>query len=150
MINNTLKFCTWNIQGYYSRLIGNKFEDKDFLEWFSEVDVVGITETHVHAEVLDEMNIPGFHRLDVKNQSKNKRSNTASKGIAVFVKESKKNLFSVVDMENEDVIWIKMKKGESGEARDVFIGTCYLNPPASQKDDLKISQLEENVILFIR
>ena len=67
MINNTLKFCTWNIQGYYSRLIGNKFEDKEFLEWFSEVDVVGITETHVHAEVLDEMNIPGFHRLDVKN-----------------------------------------------------------------------------------
>ena len=66
----------------------------------------------------------------------------------MFVNESKKNLFSVVDMENEDVIWIKMKKGESGEARNVFIGTCYLNPPASQKDDLKISQLEENVILL--
>ena len=93
MITNTLKFCSWNIHGYSSRLLGNKFEDEDFLDTFKDVDVVGLTETHIHDEVLDQMNIPGFHRLKVKNQPKNEKSNKASKGIAVFVRENKRNLF---------------------------------------------------------
>ena len=68
MITNTLKFCSWNIQGYNSRIIGNKFEDKEFLENFSDTDVIGITETHMYDEILDKMSIPGFKRLDVFNR----------------------------------------------------------------------------------
>ena len=146
MIANTLKFCSWNIQGYNSRLVGNKFEDKEFLKQFEDIDFIGITETHMHVEVLDKMNIPGFHRLHVKNQPKNKKSNKASKGIAVFVKENIKSLFSLVMMDNEDAIWVKMKREVSGETRDVFIGTCYLNPSKSKKTDQKISKLADDVI----
>ena len=94
MITNTLRVCTWNIHGYYSRTIGNKFEDKEFIKTFDDVDVIGITETHSHEEVNDEINIPGFHWLKVKNELKNKRSNTAPKGIAVFVKEDKKSFLA--------------------------------------------------------
>ena len=145
MITNTLKLCAWNIHGYYSRLIGNKFEDKEFIKIFDDVDVIGITETHMHEEASDGMNIPGFHRLKFKNELKNKRSNTAPKGIAVFVKEDKKKLFSPVMMDNEDAIWIKMKKEISGEAQDIFIGTCYLNPSRGQKNDQKIAKLAEDI-----
>ena len=77
MINKKLRFCAWNVQGYNSRQIGNKFEDKEFLECFKEMDFVGITETHVHTEVLDKLNIPGFTRLHFINESKNAKSNTA-------------------------------------------------------------------------
>ena len=145
MITNTLKFCSWNIQGYFSRLLGNKFEDKDFLDTFKDIDVVGLTETHVHDGVLDQMNIPGFHRLKVKNQPKNEKSNKASKGIAVFVRENKRNLFSPVMMDDEDAIWIKIKKELSGEKRDIFISTCYLNPPTVRNPDHKVSKLAESV-----
>ena len=45
----------------FSCTIGNKFQDKEFIKTFDDVDVIGITETHLHEEVNDEMNIPGFH-----------------------------------------------------------------------------------------
>ena len=146
MISKKLKFCSWNIQGYSSRLIGNKFEDKEFLKIFEDVDFIGLTETHMYAEVLDKMNIPGFHRLHTKNQPKNKKSNTASKGIAVFVRENIKGMFKLVQMGNDDAIWVKMIKEKSGESKDIFIGTCYLNPSRCHSTDQKISKLSEDIV----
>ena len=60
------------------------------------------------------MNIPGFHCLRTLNQTKSCNSNTASKGIAVFVKEIVKKFFTLVSIENEDAIWVKLKKEQSG------------------------------------
>ena len=147
MISKLLKFCSWNIQGYNSRLIGNKFEDKEFLHLFEGLDFIALTETHMHVEEMGKMNIPGFHLLDYKNQSMNMKSNTAPKGIAVFVRETIQDMFSLEkSMINDDVIWVKLKKEKSGESKDIFIGTCYLNPSKSQKTDQKISRLSEDVI----
>ena len=146
MICNKLNFCSWNIHGYNSRVIGNKFNDEEFLKQFDNIDFVGVTETHIHTEVLDKMNIPGFHRLDVKNQPKNLKSNTAPKGIAVFVKENLKEFFTLVSIDNQDAIWVKMKKERSGEARDLYIGTCYFDPSNGKESDKKITKITENII----
>lgn len=148
MISKKLRFCAWNIQGYNSRQIGSKFQDKEFLSRFKNTDFIGLTETHVHEEVLDEMNIPGFSRLQFKNEAKNKKSNTAQKGIAVFVKEDVKHLFHLVPSDNEDIIWVKMKKEDTGGNKDVYIGTCYLNPSKGKDSDRKITKLTEDVITF--
>ena len=150
MISNKLNFCSWNIQGYNSRQVGNKFCDQEFLSKFENTDFVGVTETHSHTEVLDKLNIPGFHRLDVKNQPKNRKSNTAPKGIGVFVKESIKNLFTLVPIVNEDAIWVKLKRELSGEERDIYIGTCYLNPSKGKESERKIAKLTENIISLQR
>ena len=146
MAKNSLKFCAWNIHGYNSRQIGNKFEDNEFLDCFKNADFIGLTETHIHNEVLDKMNIAGFSRLVVKNQSKNVKSNTASKGIAVFVKEEIKDIFHPVPMDNEDVIWVRINKEDTGRKRDIYIATCYLNPSQAKGTDRKISNLTEDII----
>ncbi len=146
MANNKLKFCSWNIQGYSSRQIGNKFQDNEFLACFKGIDFIGLTETHMHNEVVDKMNIPGFCRLKMKNQLKNLKSNTAQKGIAVFVKEEIKNIVHFVPMDNEDVIWVKIRKEDTGRNKDVYIGTCYLNPSQAKATDRKIVKLTEDVI----
>ena len=146
MFGNALKFSAWNIHGYNSRDIGNKFHDEEFQNIFNNDDFVGLTETHVHDEILDKMNIPGFHRLKVKNRPKNHKSNTAPKGIAVFVKESIKELFSVVNIENEDAIWVKVCKELSGEEKDLFIGTCYFSPSKGGENDRQICKLTENIM----
>ena len=146
MFGNALKFSAWNIHGYNSRDIGNKFHDEEFQNIFNNDDFVGLTETHVHDEILDKMNIPGFHRLKVKNRPKNLKSNTAPKGIAVFVKESIKELFSVVNIENEDAIWVKVCKELSGEEKDLFIGTCYFSPSKGGENDRQICKLTENIM----
>ena len=82
----------------------------------------------------------------MKNQRKNAKSNTAQKGIAIFVREEVKNIFHLVPMDNEDVIWVRLGKGDTGGARDVYIGTCYLNPSHAKNTDRKIARLAEDVV----
>ena len=93
MFSNKIRFCAWNIHGYNSRLIGNKFCDQEFRKNFENADLVGVTETFMYTELIDKINIPNFHRVKVLNQAKNCKSNTASKGIAVFVREKYQGVF---------------------------------------------------------
>ena len=148
MIGTALKFCSWNIHGYKSREIGNKFCDEEFLNIFKNNDFIGLTETHLHDEILDKMNIPGFHCMKVKNRRKNLKSNTAAKGIAVFVNDNIKELFSVVEIDNEDVIWVKISKELSGEEKDLYIGTCYFKPSKGGESAREIDKLTENITFF--
>ena len=67
----TLEFCSWNIHGYQSRQIRSKFLDPEFLNIIEKVDFLGLTETHVHDEILEDLNIPGFIRISYKNRKKN-------------------------------------------------------------------------------
>ena len=96
------------------------------------------------------MNIPGFELLASKSHSKNLKSGNAPGGIAVFIRETRINLFETVKLENEDTIWVKVKKEATGEERDIFIGTCYFNPQrTNNKDSQQMSNLTEN-ILFLK
>ena len=70
MLTNRLNICSWNIKGYNSREIGNKFHDKEFLKFFEEIDFIGLTETHIHEEILDRMNIPGLNFLVIKTKAR--------------------------------------------------------------------------------
>ena len=150
MLTERLNLCSWNIKGYNSREIGNKFRDKEFLKIFENVDFVGLTETHIHKEILDRMNIPGFELFDSKSHSKNLKSGNAPGGIAIFIRETLINLFDTVKLENEDTIWVKIKKEATGEERDIYIGTCYFNPQrTNNKDSQQMSNLTEN-ILFLK
>ena len=124
----TLEFCSWNIHGYKSRQIGAKLLDQDFLKIIGNVDSLGITETHGHDEILEELNIPGFIRISYKNRKKNLKSGTSSGGIAIFTKVHTSKMFSVMKTDNQDSIWVKLKKELSGEENDIYIGTYYISP----------------------
>ena len=66
----TLEFCSWNIHGLQSRQLGSKFLDPEFLNIIKNVDFLGLTETHIHGEILEDLNIPGFIRISYKNRKK--------------------------------------------------------------------------------
>ena len=133
-ISNKLKFCIWNIHGYNSRQLGNKLHNENFLNIQNDVDLIGLTETHIHEEVLHNLNIPGFQLKSHKKQKKNLKSNTAPGGIAVFVRENLVELFSTVNSDNEDIVWVKIKKEKSGENNDIYIGTYYVSPSKYSAD----------------
>ena len=118
--NKTLEFCSWNIHGYQSRQIGPKFRDAEFLHIVKNVDFLGLTETHIHNEILEELNIPGFTRISYKNREKKLKSGTSPGGIAVFAKAHIAKMFSVIKTDNQDSIWVKLKKELSGEEDDFF------------------------------
>ena len=146
MPTNRLKICSWNINGYKSLEIGNKFRDKEFLKSFAEVDFIGLTETHIHEETLECMNIPGFKLFSYKNQRKNLKSGKAPGGIAIFIREYLSTFLDPVKLENEDAIWVKVKKELTGEEKDIYIGTCYLNPARKDKNPQHIINLTENIL----
>ena len=46
--------------------MGNKFKDPDFLREIGKSDILGISETHIFNEIIDELDIPNFIRLGYK------------------------------------------------------------------------------------
>ena len=144
--NNSLDFCAWNIHGYQSRQIGPKFIDSDFLNQIQDIDLLGLT--HIHDEILEELNIPGFTRISYKNREKNLRSGTASGGIAVFAKAHLANMFNAIKNNNTDSVWVKLKKEFTGEENDIFIGTWYISPHKGNEGNDKMEALCKEVISF--
>ena len=111
-----MDFLSWNIHGYRSQLIGNKLLDIEFIRMLEDIDFLGLTATYIYIydEILDNLNVPGFQRLSFKTRKRNAKSGTAAGGIAVFVKENVSKLFQEIKCDNQDAIWVKMKKEATG------------------------------------
>ena len=122
-----LKLSCWNIQGFLSRIIGNKLTDPDFLSEINKSDILGISETHIYDEILNELDIPGFTRISYKNRKKFKKANKASGGVAVFAKNCVAKYLEPFKTHNNDVVWIKIKKKHHLLPRDIYIGTIYVS-----------------------
>ena len=142
-----MKICAWNINGHNSRTIGKKFLDHDFLNTIADIDLLCLTETHIHCGTLEHLSVPGFQLLGYKNSKKNKKSNTAPGGIAIFSKDNVKNLFTILNRDNDDVVWLKLKKKELGISQDILLVTCYLSP-SPEKNSSRISNLSDDVMHF--
>ena len=72
----------WNIEGHNSKIVGNKFNDPEFLKMISESDIIGLGEIHADKEV----SIPGFKSVKQKIREKNFKGPKISGGIGLFVK----------------------------------------------------------------
>ena len=121
----TIKVSCWNIQGYNSSLGGKKLLDPDFTNQISKSDIVGLSETHIFKEVLNELDIPNFTRLGFKIRKKMKNANKTSGGLAIFVKNEMAQLTELYETENTDVIWIKLKQKSTDYPNDIYIGSVY-------------------------
>ena len=50
---DVLKFAFWNINGYKSKILGNKLVLRDFLQEIGNNDIVSLAETHIQPKTLD-------------------------------------------------------------------------------------------------
>ena len=144
--NNSLNICFWNIHGWKSQIIDNKFYDSEFLDTISNNDIVGLAELHTSNEV----DIPGFKLIKQKFREKFHKGPKISGGMAVFVKESLANYAETVTNDNEDSIWIKIKKNFNGEKEDIYIGTFYISPQHQRNKHKKdfFSIINEEINIF--
>ena len=88
-----------------------------FLNIQNDADLIGLTETHIHEGTLEHLSIPGFQLKCYKNQKSKKEFEIeyCTGGIAVFVRENIAELFSIVDSDNENMVWVKIKKRGLGK-----------------------------------
>ena len=127
-----MKHAFWNINGYKSKIIGNKLVNRDFIDEIKGCDIVGLVETHVHSKTLDQLAIPGFKRIDYKIREPHSKGRCGSGGIALFCKNHITTFLTPIQNANEDVIWTKIKKELLGEERDIYLATIYISPTGNK------------------
>ena len=147
--NDVLKYAFWNINGYKSKVIGNKFVSRDFLKVIDGCDVIRLAEPHIHSQVLDDLVIPGFIRIHYKNRKPRSNGKCGSRGIALFSKENILKFLLPIQNDNEDVIWVKVKRELLGQEKDVYLGTAYISPTGNKETIAKkFEKIGEEIGLF--
>ncbi len=141
-----IQISAWNINGYKSRIVNNKLTDSSFLKEIENNDIVSLVETH-NSSIDDKLSIPGFQRVKVKNRPSNGRK--SSGGLAYFAKEKIIKSIVPINNDNQDVIWIKLKKDIFDKKRDIYIGTVYLTPYRNNNGSSKKNlDLFEEILSF--
>ena len=146
LFTKPLKCTYWNINGYKSKIVGNKLEDPKFLNIISTSDIVGLAELHSDQDV----SIPGFKCVKQKIREKKFKGPKIAGGLGVFVKTGIDHLVQVVPNKNDDSIWIKLKKSATGDSEDIFIGTYYVSPPNAKNPKTKdfFTSLNDEILSF--
>ena len=146
-----IQISAWNLNGFRSRILGDKLCDPSFLNEIKNDDVIALVETH-NSDKNDTLSIPGYTRIKVKNRketSKTKKSNKNSGGLALFAKTKIAKFLVPINNDNKDTIWIKIKKEILDKEHDVYIGTVYLPPHRNNQDSSKkILDLFEEILHF--
>ena len=147
--DGVIKHCFWNIQGYKSQIIGNKLLNKDFLDEVKGTDFVGLAETHIHDQVLSELDIPGYDRKHYKCRKAHSNGKCGSGGIAIFCKPDLSKHVNIAHNAHDDVIWIKIGRAVYGGSEDTYLGTCYIPPNGNKESTAKsFEKLGEEVAKF--
>ena len=121
---NQLKLTFWNIHGHKSKLVGDKLSDNEFLNTFRDDHIVGLVE--LHTDVTPS--IQGFKLIKQKIRKKLHKGPKIAGGLAVFAKLEFAQMVKPVHNDNDDSIWVKLNKEDTGESKDIYIGTLYLSP----------------------
>ena len=147
-----LNITFWNIHGQNSKLIGDKFIDSEFVKELHDAHIVGLVELHTESEPT----IPGFKLIKQKIRKKLYKGPKIAGGLAVFVKNEISHMVKCVPNDNNDSIWIKIKKEETKELEDIYIGTTYLSPTQTDKNDSletffeEASHFNESGVVFLQ
>ena len=116
-----LNITFWNIHGQNSKLIGGKFIDSEFVKELHDAHIVGLVELHTESEPT----IPGFKLIKQKIRKKLFKGPKIAGGLAVFVKNEISHMVKCVPNDK------KRKQG----IRRIYIGTTYLSPTQTDKND---------------
>ena len=139
-----IQISSWNIHGYKSKIVDNKLTDSSFLKEIENDDLISLVETH-NSDINDNLSIPGFKRVKVKNR----QSKKSSGGLAYFAKERIFKSIIPITTTNEDTLWIELKKDVFDGKNDIYIGAVYLTPYKNNNDNSKkIFNLFEEILAF--
>ena len=150
-LGGSLRFAFWNIGGFNSKTIGKKFLSSDFLDEVGGYDVIGLAETHIHSNIIEDLYIPGYKLISCVNRKYNPKSKTAPGGIAIFSNNSISKYFVSVNRDNQDVIWVKIKRNSASglKNQDIYLGTVYHSPSGNKENVLnKYKSLTEDISFF--
>ena len=144
-----LAFSTWNINGINDRIMGDKFDNPDFLSRINKFDFVVLTETWSHQTV----HTPGFKCFTSTTNDSNSmritKSGRYSGGVMIFVKN---NIASNVSLQksSKNLLWCQIDKRLTGLENHIFLCGAYIPPINSKYFSPEIFEELENDIADFR
>ena len=143
-----IRISAWNINGFRSKIVGDKLSDKSFLKEIENDHIIALVETH-NIDKNDTLSIPGYQRIKVKNRPKTNSSPKNSGGLAYFARPSITKYIIPINNTNRDTIWIQIKKEILDKEHDIYVGTAYLSPHKNNNESSKkILELFEEIMHF--
>ena len=125
------------------------YDFRIFLEEIQNSEIVGLQETHIHDDILNQLEIPGFKRIAYKNETLKSPAKKGDGGIAIFIKEHLSKGIIPQKTSREYSIWVKIKKETIQSKDDIFLAFVYMNPHKTIDDDAyKIQVLQDQVLRF--
>ena len=115
-----------------------------FLNLFRDDHIVGLVELHTDSKP----SMSGFKLIKQKIRKKLHKGPKISGGLAIFAKLEYAHLVKPVQNENEDSVWVKVGKEDTGAITDLYIGTLYLSP-AWEENENKMKKIENNVFRVV-
>lgn len=100
----------------------------------ADLDIIGIAETHLTGNNFLDMN--GYVWFGHNRTNLHKKAKKGSGGVGIFVKNHILNSFtvSVLDCEDEGILWINFKPKSKNTTHDINICVCYLPPIESTRN----------------
>ena len=138
---------TWNVNGLIDRILGDKFENVDFINHLNKFDCLVLTETWSHKPIQ----IPNFkcfcstQNLSVNSNTNSNVKRRISGGILIFVRNK---LAAQVTLQKSttNFVWCKLDKELMGTVKDVFLCRAYIPPINSKYYNSELFEELENDI----
>ena len=120
---NYLSIASWNVNGLKSQLYDNKSICPDFIKEIESHHIVSLLETHCAPN--EYFQIDGYV---VHQSNRQKSGNVSHGGISVLVKKEISCGIKIHRSNNNDILWLQLKKEHFNLLNDVYLGAVYMSP----------------------
>jgi exonuclease III len=145
-MRSDIAIATWNINGLFHKVIGDKSKNLDFVRNIKSNDIIFLTETWSQTT----LNIPGYKTITSIKTPKLSRHKLSrlSGGITLLYKSKLEKYISVVK-NSQNILWCKISKELFKSDNDLYLGGLYLPPEHSRYFEPELfDKLQEDIITF--
>lgn len=138
-----VSFCSWNINGLHSKVLGDKSKTIDFLNVINKHDFIVLTETWTDSFPQVE----GFCSLSVRaNKNLTKKSSGRNSGGVSFLYKEKYQNFVELIKSSSNYMWCRVSGRTLGKHKDLYICGIYIPPDNSNYFKAEIfDKLEDEI-----
>lgn len=143
-MRSDLSIATWNINGLFHKVIGDKSKNIDFVNSIKSNDLILLTETWSQTN----LNLPGYRTINSIKTAKVGQTSRLSGGITLLFNSKLEKHISVIK-NSQNFIWCKISREISKSNNDLYLCGLYIPPETSKYFEPELfDKLQEDTITF--
>ena len=139
----TLRFTLLNVQRLVTRRT-NKLKTPEMQNVFDSSDVVMFTETWTND--LSNIDVNNFESFVLNRKDRKKKSKRNSGGIILYLRNKFISKDTLVMLDEEDFLWVKISKATLSTENDLYICLCYIIPEDSSRQSMNESNVFDRLL----